>query len=472
MNSQPLSLSPGQIFAGQFRVERALAQGGMGAVYVVEQLSTGKKRALKLMLPSAALLDGSRRFEQEARTSSLIPSEHVVDVISAGIEGDARVPWLAMELLEGETLEAYLCRSGPLSPVNTRDILAQMVHALGAAHDLGIVHRDLKPDNLFLAQSRRTAGSSFMVKVLDFGLAMVVNPSTRNTTAIGSPLWMAPEQCETDKPIALSTDVWPFGLLAFRMLSGHHYWRSVDSSLPALMRELLVDELRKASQRVVELGGQELPAGFDAWFSRCVTRDPAARFQHIRAAWQELQPLLEPRHSTLPPPSEWSRTQTQHVVASTAPNVPLAGGAKELASGRRSILWVLLALVTLGLSGGLLLRNMPGPPKLAASASPDEPAHLPPPRASSNVVPSATQQPSSTTVVVVPTAATTVGLELPKPTPATTSQVLPTPSAPASASSKQNKPGVPQHTKPTAPLPSSTADARVAKPAAGVPDLL
>src|SRR6188768_2240165 len=116
MNSPPLALSPGQIFAGQFRVEKALAQGGMGAVYVVEQLSTGKKRALKLMLPSAAVVDGARRFEQEARTSSLIPSEHVVDVIAAGIEGPERIPWLAMELLEGESLEAHLERIGPLSP--------------------------------------------------------------------------------------------------------------------------------------------------------------------------------------------------------------------------------------------------------------------------------------------------------------------------------------------------------------------
>ena len=250
--SHVLDLTEGAIFAQQFRVIRPLAQGGMGAVYIVEQLSTGKKRALKLMLPSAAVVDGTRRFEQEARTSSLIPSEHVVDVIAAGVEGPERVPWLAMELLEGESLETHLLRSGALSPTQSYEILLQLAHALSAAHDIDVVHRDIKPDNIFLARARN-AGSEFMVKVLDFGLATVVAADTRNTTALGSPLWMAPEQAQQNEPISLATDVWSFGLLAFRMLSGRIFWTSSDGSLHQLLRELLLDPLPLASQRVKQL---------------------------------------------------------------------------------------------------------------------------------------------------------------------------------------------------------------------------
>jgi serine/threonine protein kinase len=286
-----LELQEGQVFAGQFRVLRPLAQGGMGAVYVVEQLSTGKKRALKLMLPSAAVVDGTRRFEQEARTSSLIPSEHVVDVIAAGVEGPERVPWLAMELLEGESLESYLDRIGPLSPGQAYEILAQLCHCLSAAHELGVVHRDLKPDNIFLAHAR-SASSEFMVKVLDFGLATVLEPNSRNTTALGSPLWMAPEQTQTNEPISLGTDVWAIGLIVFRMLSGRHYWRAVDGSLGSLLREVVIDPLPAASARSRELGGAELPAGFDEWFEQCVVRFPAYRFDHARSAWEALQPVL------------------------------------------------------------------------------------------------------------------------------------------------------------------------------------
>lgn len=286
-----LDLAPGQTFAGQFRIIQPLAKGGMGAVYVVEQLSTGKRRALKLMLPAASAIDGERRFEQEARTSSLIPSEHVVDVIAAGVEGPDRVPWLVMELLEGESLEAYLNRNESLALVETYDILQQLSHALSAAHDIGVVHRDLKPDNIFLARARTVSGP-FLVKVLDFGLAKVVDAATKNTAAMGTPLWMAPEQTQADELISCATDVWAFGLIAFRLVSGRYYWRSYDGALTALLREILIEPLAPASVRAREAGGRELPPGFDEWFARCVARQPTERFQHCREAWQELSSVL------------------------------------------------------------------------------------------------------------------------------------------------------------------------------------
>ena len=305
----------------------------MGAVYVVEQLSTGKRRALKLMLPSAAMVDGTRRFEQEARTSSLIPSEHVVDVIAAGVDGPEHIPWLAMELLEGESLEDYLERSGPLSASQAHEILSQLAHALSAAHDLGVVHRDLKPDNIFLARSR-ISGREFMVKVLDFGLATVVEATTRNTTALGSPLWMAPEQTQTNESISLGTDVWAIGLIVFRMLSGRHYWRAIDGSLVALMREILLEPLPPASQRSREAGGAELPAGFDDWFGRCVARAAGHRFAHARDAWQQLQILLVNAGATPIASSAAERMPTLPPRRPSSPPLAPVGGETALSSSK------------------------------------------------------------------------------------------------------------------------------------------
>lgn len=167
----PHGLQPGSVFAGDFRIERALAMGGMGAVYVAEQLSTGRKRALKLLLPSLVESERSReRFEQEARVASRIASDHVVEVVSAGVDPASGAPWLAMELLEGETLAGRVERAGPLPPAETLEVMRQLCHALGAAHASGLVHRDIKPENLFLARPRRD-GVPFTLKILDFGIA-------------------------------------------------------------------------------------------------------------------------------------------------------------------------------------------------------------------------------------------------------------------------------------------------------------
>ena len=170
----PFALAEGTVFAGDFRVLRPLARGGMGAVYVAEQASTGKRRALKVMSPMLADDAKAReRFVQEARVGALVDSEHVVEVIAAGGGGGTRVPWLPRELLEGETLGARLAGGEPIPLSQMREIATQLRHALALAHAKGIVHRDLKPENLFLERPRR-AGVPFTVKVLDFGIAKLV----------------------------------------------------------------------------------------------------------------------------------------------------------------------------------------------------------------------------------------------------------------------------------------------------------
>lgn len=294
-----IHLEPGSVFAEDFRVIRPLKEGGMGAVYVAEQLSVGAPRALKLM--QAQLVRDPcmrRRFEQEARIGASIHSDHVVHVVSAGVDERTGLPWLAMELLEGMDLAIALERRESLPLDEVKEIFKQLCHALTAAHNAGIVHRDLKPENVFLTEGRRADGA-FMVKVLDFGIAKVLADSkTAETTAIGTPQWMAPEQT-TNQAVSPAADVWALGLLAFRMLVGCHYWQQANSrpaSVISVMREMVFEPLVPASHRAREYGrAQLLPTGFDAWFSRCVVREIDQRFANAQQAYNGFVALLEGR---------------------------------------------------------------------------------------------------------------------------------------------------------------------------------
>ncbi|MGF1468570.1 MAG: serine/threonine-protein kinase, partial [Sandaracinaceae bacterium] len=297
----PIALAPGTTFADDYRVVAPLAEGGMGAVYVVDQLSTGKRRALKVMHPQLLGDDKSRqRFTEEARVGSRIDSEHVVDVVAAGVDEATGIPWLAMELLDGQNLAQVVEARGPLPPAEALEVLEQAAHALGDAHGKGIVHRDLKPENLFLARSRRR-GEGSVVKILDFGIARTAERSHTSatvTSAIGSPLWMAPEQATPGAKLRPATDVWALGLIAFYLLTGKSYWRAANEAtftLSALLVEVMTQDVVPASERARQLGAGPLPPGFDAWFLTSVARAQEARFADASAAVEALVPVLSGR---------------------------------------------------------------------------------------------------------------------------------------------------------------------------------
>jgi serine/threonine-protein kinase len=144
-------LRPGDAFAGRYKVLRLLRAGGMGAVYEVEDTATRRRRALKLMHPSLLTSSESRaRFQREVFIGAELETEHIVEVIDAGIEPTSQVPYLTMELLKGEELGDRIERVGRLDPGEVCVVLAQVARALDKAHGKGIVHRDLKPENIFL----------------------------------------------------------------------------------------------------------------------------------------------------------------------------------------------------------------------------------------------------------------------------------------------------------------------------------
>lgn len=284
MTEEARLLSAGTIFAGDYRIVRPLAEGGMGAVYVVEQLSTGSQRAIKVIREELLRDTKTReRFQQECRVSARIQSDHVVQVLAAGVDPTSQLPFMVMELLQGETLLQQVQMNGPLDVVSAMELFEQLCHALGAAHTLGVIHRDLKPENVFLAKSRRARGGT-MVKVLDFGVAKVLAEArTSATSAIGTPSWMAPEQTEVRTVVSPATDLWAVGLLAFYALTGKYFWRACNddhANVTALMRELLFEPIPAATTRAAEYGVQHLlPERFNEVFARCVTRRPGDRFQ-------------------------------------------------------------------------------------------------------------------------------------------------------------------------------------------------
>jgi serine/threonine protein kinase len=319
------TLAPGSTFAEDYRVERRLSEGAQGEVYVVEQLSTRRLRALKLMPEEVVSRpELRRRFETEARVGAKIDSDHVVEVIASGVEARSGSPWIVMELVDGDDLYGFVEKQGPRPPAEVRELLGQLCHALAAAHKANIVHRDLKPENVLLAKPRQR-GKTFMVKIIDFGVARVLAESrTANMTqsVLGTPLWMAPEQVTPGVPITPAADVWSLGLLAYFLLTARYYWNTAyepEASLWRILNEVCVTNMPPASERAAEQGCADLlPPGFDAWFARCVARIAEERFAEAGAAFEALEKLLPP-----PPPRSVSRSSLPEVAPVTARSASL-----------------------------------------------------------------------------------------------------------------------------------------------------
>lgn len=273
-------LVPSSVFASSYRIERHLKSGGMGSVYVATHLGTGRLRALKVM--QLGLVDSEvdrARFVQEARIGATIRSAHVVEVLDSGVDETLGLPYIAMELLEGEDLATYVAREGPRPFAEARRIAVELGHALGHAHAVGVVHRDLKPENLFLAVSH-AAGGGRVLKVLDFGIAKVLGDVARTTAGIGTPLWASPEQLMRGH-VGPWTDVWAVGLVFFWLLTGRSYWKTVDATgsgnVVEVLQEITSPTMVSSEDRAAELGFS-LPRALAEWLDRCLARDPRGRF--------------------------------------------------------------------------------------------------------------------------------------------------------------------------------------------------
>jgi eukaryotic-like serine/threonine-protein kinase len=344
-------MSKDQVLAGRFRLTEKLGQGGMGSVWRAEDLSLGTAVAVKLIDPSIAdNAEAVARFKREAQAAAALRSAHVVQILDCGVDGGT--PYIAMELLVGESLADRLRRVGRLSPLELGLVFSGVAKALARAHEFGIVHRDLKPDNVFLVRE----GEDQIAKVLDFGIAKKLDSisqagfATRTGAMMGTPYYMSPEQASGKRTVDHRTDIWALGVIAVECLVGK---RPFDAdTIGGLVVAICMDPMPVPSQ----MGA--VPAGFDAWFARVCARDIAARCPTATDAIAELRRLcgaVSERPSLVAAPLltvAMAATADQNLGATAAPSsVTLR---KLGIRRRRTSLWVAAGLCVFGFVAGTL----------------------------------------------------------------------------------------------------------------------
>ncbi len=213
-------LTPDTVIDARYKIIKRLATGGMGEVYRAVHVELGKPLALKVMLPELSQdQEFVARFKREAIASSRIGQQNIIDISDFGRTGDGRF-YFVMEFVDGKTLVRYR-REGPFTFERVVHVGLQIARALAAAHSVNIVHRDLKPENVMLVQR---PGQPDFVKVLDFGIAKVVNGAqtaayTAIGTVVGTPQYMAPEQAR-GLPVDERSDVYSLGLILHELVRG------------------------------------------------------------------------------------------------------------------------------------------------------------------------------------------------------------------------------------------------------------
>ena len=266
----------GSVIADRYRIVSSIGEGGMGQVYLAEHVRMKRKSAIKIMRRALVHdVEALQRFTREAENASQIAHPNVAAIFDFGETSDGIV-YLAMEYVDGESLAAKLARDFALHPDVSADILGQAADALQAAHDLGILHRDLKPDNIMLG---RRPDKTYMVKLVDFGIARTMDGSDQKVTktgfAIGTPAYMSPEQLAGDVLDARS-DQYSLALVAFMALTGKDAF-TAESSKESLIARLTSRPrtLQEAKEDV------EWPAALQAIFDKALSPEPADRFATV-----------------------------------------------------------------------------------------------------------------------------------------------------------------------------------------------
>ncbi len=274
--------TPGDLIGEQFELARELGRGGYGVVFEAIQHGIDRKVAVKMLLPRALESQAKivERFKREAKLASTLTHPSAVVIYAFGVhkgqQDEVELPYLAMEYLDGENVQEYMLRTGPLPPEQTQYILEQALGSLHEAHRKGIVHRDMKPDNLFLHQP---AGEEMVVKVLDYGIAVACTPEwsqqererlTKTGMVTGTAEYIAPEMVSGQGPVSPSVDVYSVGCVAYHMLTGTFPYQGNNPV------EIAIKHLYEPTA--------ELPAPFAASFlgqvvHRAMSKQPAQRYR-------------------------------------------------------------------------------------------------------------------------------------------------------------------------------------------------
>jgi serine/threonine-protein kinase len=264
----------GAVLSRRFRLTKLLGSGGMGGVYATDQVIDGRPVAVKILHPEYVQDAPVReRFLEEARTCMRLIHPNVLRVFECA-EAEDGTPYIIMEKLEGVPLSAYTQNGGRVPLAQAALVLQGILAGLAAAHAQGVVHRDLKPENVFLA---REGGAQFVVKILDFGIAKVMDVAggmgTKTSTGmlLGTPAYMSPEQVKDSKNVDPRSDLWSAGVMLYEMLSGR-------TAFPAPTEYArLFAVLNNTPESIETIDPQLAPlAGFMA---RALDKDRETRFQ-------------------------------------------------------------------------------------------------------------------------------------------------------------------------------------------------
>lgn len=291
---------------GPYRILRVLGTGGMGVVFQAEDINLRRTVALKAMKPEVATNPVSvKRFLREARVAASIEHDHIVAIYQVG--DDRGVPYLAMQFLRGESLEARLSGQRKLPFADVLRIGKEIARGLGAAHDQGLIHRDIKPANIWLE------ANTDRVKIVDFGLARETDGEgtllTQPGAILGTPAYMAPEQARAE-PVDARCDLYSLGCVLYRMSTGRIPFTGKDSIAMLLA-------VTKEPPRPMREFNPDLPPAFSDLVMRLLSKKPADRLPTAKAVVEALE-AIEKQSTAAPSPGP-----------STLPPVPSTAAAKS-----------------------------------------------------------------------------------------------------------------------------------------------
>ncbi|MDX2013006.1 MAG: protein kinase [Myxococcaceae bacterium] len=302
-----------KVIAGRFKIVRKLGQGGMGAVYLAEQVGIGHRVAIKFLKSEfSSDVEIARRFLNEAKTYARVTHPNAVTFHEFGQDDEGNL-FIAMEYCDGVDLKKTIADRGRLSIVESIEVVTQVADVLAEAHDKQIVHRDLKPENIMIRKGLR----GMHAKVLDFGIARILDASTKLTVAgaiAGTPRYMSPEQVE-GREADRRADIYSLGIVCFEALTGRQPFDG--NTIAEIMRKQVLEPLPRLGQFAPELDLPALQAALDKACSK--RRDD--RFPDMLSFASALSQAIPTQlHMSLPPMQRLATESRRQAVSAATPS--------------------------------------------------------------------------------------------------------------------------------------------------------
>jgi serine/threonine-protein kinase len=492
--------APGELIGDRYRVERVIAEGGMGVIVAARHLELEETVAIKFLKDEfASKPEIVGRFAREAKAAAKIKCEYTATVHDVGISTD-RGPYIVMEYLEGRDLEAVLQSDRRIPYARAVELMMQAGEAIGVAHANGIIHRDIKPANLFLVKSEHDVP---IVKVLDFGVSKAALTGNmfggaislvKTQSLVGSPIYMSPEQIRGNQESGFAADIWSMGAVLYELVTGATAF--TGSSITELCAAVLETEPLPITARIADV-----PAGLSDTIMRCLEKDPAKRWPTVAELVVALAPYAPKRArmsvdrvvavsksaglvplsftaptTIAPPPSSGAsipaipsssptplsllETRSEAAQTSRRPALILDEEPRPSSSKRAAVVGVLL-LAAAGAMGAIYLAKRSASPAASLTSTVEaKPTPPPAPAAPAPATPETaiTVTPSPTVAATPPPAVAHPTMTTPRPNAVTGALRGAVPGRPAAMTAKTTTTPPPPAPAETAPTQKKSAD--------------